>query len=135
MRRALLFAFVLAACSKEPSTSAPSACAGSDAIVAVSDYTSSEVGSLALDGGAVMTPGFDLGTDPVLSVSRGRAFYMTRKESRLFELDACGRATSEMVVSLPSFTGSVNPQDVAAAPDGALWVPLFATPVLAIVQG
>src|SRR4051794_2620860 len=56
--------------------SAPSAtaCPEDSALVTVSDYASSGVGGVALDGGGALAFGPDLGKDPALAVSRGRAF-------------------------------------------------------------
>jgi streptogramin lyase len=114
---------------------APSQCARSyDAVVATSDYSSSGVGALSLDGGVTMGFGVDLGQDPALSESRGRVFFVARYEDQIFELDrACGAPVARFSVHGLARRGAANPQDVAVAPDGTLWVPLFNEPAIALV--
>jgi hypothetical protein len=124
------------ACGAETPPPAPSACGGSDALVALSDYASSEVGVVALDGGkSPMLPYANLGKDPALAVSRGRAFYVARLEGTVFELDPmCGTPRGQFDVNDPAQKVAANPQDVAAAADGALWIPRYNLGDLAIVR-
>ena len=139
MRARWIFAAAVAACHSEPPSvsSAPSACGGTDALVALSDYSSSLVGAIAVDGGETLNAGVDLGKDPALAVSRGRAFFVAREEGTIFELDpTCGTARQggRVQVNEPGTNVAANPQDVAAAPDGSLWVPRYNLADLAIVQ-
>ena len=117
------------------STSTPT-CGASDALWVASDYSSSAVGALALSGNVTSTVGrVDLGADPALSVSRGRAFFVARDTDTVFELDpTCGTPTRQFNVHQASFAGSSDPQDVAAASDGSLWVPLFDVPEVVILS-
>ncbi len=124
--------------SAAPGTCAPSAargtCAPLDAIAATSDYASSQLGAFALDGGASFASGIDLGADPALASSRGRAFYLARDLGDVIEVDPrCGRPLSKFSANDPSFAGSSNPQDVAVAPDGALWIPLYNVPEILLL--
>ncbi len=137
MRARWILAASLAACGTEPPPPRPpQACGGSDALVALSDYASSEVGVVSLDGGkSVSAPYVDLGKDPALAVSRGRAFYVARLEGTVFELDACGKPKAQTFLNDPARKVAANPQDVAVAPDGALWVPRYNLGDLAVVQG
>ena len=138
MRAPGLLAIVVVACgSSATPTPPPSACGGSDALVALSDYSSSEVGGISLDGGSSISKAFaDLGKDPALAVSRGRAFYVARLEGTVFELDpTCGTPVAQHSVGDPTQKIAANPQDVAVAPDGALWIPRYNLGDLAIVQG
>ena len=124
-----LAALVLAACGDGgPSSSTPPpACAAADALWVASDYTSSGVGALGPAGLVTSTVGrVDLGADPALAVSRGRAFYVARDLDAIFELDPrCGTPLRRYGAHVASHTGSSDPQDVGVASDGSLWVPLY----------
>ncbi|MGA3123970.1 MAG: hypothetical protein ABSF69_24695 [Polyangiaceae bacterium] len=126
-----------AACGggSRPSTS-PSACPGSDALWVASDYTSSSVGALSSSGAVWATTGrVNLGADPALSVSRGRAFYVARDEDTIFEIGAsCGNPTEQWNVHQASSPSSSDPQDVAVASDGSLWIPLYLVPTLLVIS-
>ena len=137
MRRRLATSVWLfgSACGTTAPPPAPSACAPSDALVAMSDYSSSEVGTIALDGGETHRPGAALGKDPALAVSKGRAFFVARQEGTVFEIDPqCGSKLAQFDVGDPSGRVGTNPQDVAVAPDGALWVPRYNVPNVAILK-
>jgi hypothetical protein len=128
IRRALgASALVVAACGTTAPPSTPSSCPASDALWIASDYSSSAVGSVTLSGEVDSVTGrVDLGADPALSQSRGRAFYVARDEDAVFELDpSCGTPTARYDVHLASQSGTSDPYDVAVARDGSLWVPLF----------
>jgi len=134
IRASVASLLLLAGCSKDQpagpqclgGAASVQACGAFDGLTAASDYTSSAVGAFDADGGLSVASGVDLGTDPALEVSRGRAFYIARSEDRLFELDpGCGAPRAEISVHHASDTGSSNPQDVAVAPDGSLWVPWY----------
>jgi len=118
------------------SHAAASSCPASDALWAASDYSSSAAGALALAGTVTSTTGrVDLGADPALSVSRNRAFYVARDEDLVFELDPdCGSPTTRWNIHQASQAGTSDPQDVAVASDGSLWVPLYDVPSLVVLS-
>jgi len=129
-------ALVNAGCSSDPP--APSgSCAALDAFVAMtSDASGSSLGAFGLDG--CVTPPqstVDLGRDPQLAVSRGRYFFIARDTDRIFELDlTTGRAARSFNVNDPDRAGVTNPQDLAVAADGALFVPRFNVPSVAVFE-
>jgi hypothetical protein len=127
---------VLVACGSVSSPAPPSACGASDALWIASDYSSSAVGALALNGSTTFDhPTADLGQDPALSVSRGRAFYVARDTDTVFELDpVCGTPMRKLDVHQASQSRTSDPQDVAVAADGSLWIPLFQVPVILVVS-
>lgn len=134
MRPWVLLAVVVA-CGDGVSPSAPSTCPGAAALWVASDYDSSAVGSLALAGAVTSLVGrADLGTDPALSISAGRAFYVARDQDAIFELDACGNPKQRFSahVSGPSGGGS-DPYGVAVASDGSLWIPLYLVPSVLVL--
>src|SRR5262249_22516680 len=106
MRKTTLAWLVTVAVACGTTTPAPPSgpCGPRDAIVAVSDYTSSGVGAIALDGGGAdqLSTGVVLGKDPALATSRGRAFYVAREEGQVLELDRCGRPTAQYGVNDPA---------------------------------
>ncbi|MGH7284769.1 MAG: hypothetical protein ACRELY_24860 [Polyangiaceae bacterium] len=125
------------ACSSSGSTSAPGACAAPyDAIVAASDYSSSSLGGCTLDGGASLPfKGVDLGSDPALASSNGRVFYLARDMNAIFELDPqCASPRTKLDVSDTGSRASTNPQDVAVASDGSMWIPRFNVPTLLVLD-
>ena len=109
------------------SSDASPACAPSDALWAASDYSSSAVGALSLAHGVTSTNlGVDLGADPALAVSNGRAFFVARDQDLVFEIDpVCGTPKARYSAHVASQAGSSDPQDVAVASDGSMWVPLY----------
>lgn len=135
----LFAAGVTVACGSSPATSSSTeagACAASDAVWAASDYSASAVGLLQLSGGTTATTGrIDLGADPALSVSRGNAFLVARDQDTVFALDpVCGSPTQSFNVHVASQSGSSDPQDVAVASDGSLWVPLYDVPSVLVLS-
>jgi hypothetical protein len=108
-----------------------------EALFVASDYTSSGVGALSLDGPSpLMKTGADLGGDPALSVSIAthRAFYIARDQDAVFEIDRCsGAPIAKWNVGEPAHVGSANPQDVAVAGDGSLWVARYNVASLVVV--
>jgi hypothetical protein len=114
----------------------PSPCGASDALWVASDYSSRAVGALALSGHvAFQPPTAPLGADPALSISAGRAFFVARDTDTVFELDpTCGTPTQQLNVHQASHEGTSDPQDVAVASDGSLWVPLFSVPEIVILS-
>jgi len=127
-----------AACASNGGAPAPAeACGSTDALWVASDYSSSAVGALALSGASTAAAGaVDLGADPVLATSRGRAFLVARDEDLVFELDPRrGTPLHRWSVHLPSPSGgSSDPQDVAVASDGSLWVPLYDVPRIVVLD-
>jgi len=119
-----------------PGSTSTTACGASDALWVASDYSSSAVGALALTGRVTSTVGrVDLGADPVLSVSRGRAFFVARDTDAVFELDpTCGAPIARYGVHLASHAGTSDPYDVAVASDGSLWVPLFEAAAIVVLS-
>lgn len=129
--RALLFSclgVVAAACG---STDPPAATAGeTELIVAASDYSSTFVCGVPGE----CRRGADLGKDPQLALSNGRAFFLARDTDLVFELDpSSAQPIGRFSVHL-DISKNANPHDVAAAPDGSLWSALFNVPKLAIVK-
>jgi hypothetical protein len=126
---------VVVACSSGSNSSAPSQCADAQALVAASDYSSSAVGAMSTDGSEALRGAADLGGDPALAVSRGRAFFVARDQDAIFEIDPrCGLPKAKWSAHDPAHKGSSNPQDVAVAPDGSLWVPRYNVPSIAILD-
>jgi hypothetical protein len=126
----------LVACGGGASPAVPSTCPGAAALWIGSDYSSSAAGSLALSGAVTAVVGrVDLGADPALSISAGRAFYVARDQDAIFELDACGNPTQRFSAHAPSETGgSSDPCGVAVASDGSLWIPLFLVPAVLVLS-
>jgi hypothetical protein len=106
-------------------------CASYDAIVASSDYVSSAVGLVSLTKPPSFIAAVDLGADPVLTSSAGRYFWIARDFGDIIEVDpSCLHAKATYHVNDDNDAGgSSNPQDVAVAPDGSLWVVRFANHV------
>jgi hypothetical protein len=132
-------ACVACACGDPGAGVAPDAGTGacaSDALWVASDYSSSAVGSLALGGAVSSTVGrVDLGADPVLAISRGRAFLVARDQDAVFELDpACGSPTRRFDVHAGAQQGTADPTDVGVAHDGSLWVPLYRSAAVAVLS-
>ena len=126
-----------ASCGSSPTSTPPAGCTETlDAIVAMSDYDSSACGAVTIDGRIAPTlkAGPDLGKDPQLVVSRGRAFFIARDRDAVFELRApCGVPFASFSTAAPAHKGSTNPQDVAVAADGSLWIPRFAVPSIVVI--
>jgi hypothetical protein len=114
---------------------APAGCEGVELLVAASDYTSSMVCGAPRCEVSPATSGLDLGHDPQLSTSGGRAFFLARENDLVFELDpTCGTPTARYSVHEEGRQGAVNPHDVAAAPDGSLFVVLYNVPRIAVLK-
>lgn len=137
-RSPLACVLFLAACSSAaPSEGARAECAPARLLVVASDYSSSAVGGAPAEGRAALATGLDLGKDPQLALSNGRAFCLARDTDLLFELDgSCGAPRARISVHELAVGGRpANPHDVAAAPDGTLFVALYGVGKLAVVQG
>jgi hypothetical protein len=133
---ALLAVPTLSCGASTPSGSAAT-CTASDALWVASDWQgASAVGSFTIGGSVSFTPPrVDLGADPQLSLSRGRAFYVAEDEDEVFELDPrCGTPQSLTKVHRASHPGTSDPYDVAVARDGSLWVPLYQAAAVAIAS-
>ena len=91
---------LVAACGTRPSsavTSGARRCDGVELLVAGSDYTSSIVCGAPVCELGPGTTGEDLGDDPQLATSHGRAFFLARTTDTIFELDAtCGVASKKL---------------------------------------
>lgn len=107
-------------------------CPPAPLLVAASDYSSSAVG-LAVEGDArPLVVGVDLGRDPQLATSQGRAFLLARDQDLVFEIDArCGPPTRRIDLRDGSPTLK-NPQDAAVSPSGEIFMPLFGEPALVV---
>lgn len=123
---------LLSACaSSEREPGAPGACHGVELLVATSNYSTAGASICAIPGAC--RSGADLGDDPMLTTTNGRTFFLARDSDLIFEVDAaCGEPTSKLSVTalapVDPVTGvrrPANPQDVGAAPDGTLLVPLY----------
>jgi hypothetical protein len=125
--------------STKTATAGNASCDDVQLLVAASDHASSTVCGVPnhCEPGP-RTTGEDLGKDPQLSMSNGRTFFINRLGTPgelIFELDAkCGSPISELTVHEDG-VADVNPHDVAAAPDGSLFVVLYNVPRIVIVRG
>ena len=134
----LLGGAVWACGSSKVAPAGDASCDDVELLVAASDHLSSTVCGVPnhCEPGP-RTTGVDLGKDPQLSTSNGRTFFINRLGTPgdlIFELDAkCGSPISELSVREDG-VASVNPHDVAAAPDGSLFVVLYDVPRITIVR-
>lgn len=110
-------------------------CDGIELIVAASDYSSSMVcGAPPCESGP-RTSGVDLGKDPALAASNGRVFFLARDNDLVFELDpVCGTPVARFSVHEDAARGILNPHDVAAAPDGSVFVVLYNVPRIVVIN-
>ena len=132
MRRATFLAVTVVLGCGEPAA-APTVDAGCKehaVLAALSDFQrTTTVGVLGPNDATLQLANIEFGADLALRVSAGRAFYLNRQDGVLFPLDgACGVPQAKLLVS-PSQKGW-NPQDVACAPDGALWIPFYNQPLV-----
>jgi hypothetical protein len=67
---------------------------------------------------------FALGNDPVITTSAGRYFWINRTLGTVLELDpTCGAVLhGPWTTNADDAGGSTDPQDLAVAPDGSVWV-------------
>ena len=129
---------VVACGSTEATTPTATPCDGVELLVAASDYSSSLVCGAPRCERGPFTSGPDLGKDPQLSLTNGRAFFLARSEDRIYELDpACGTPlrNGRHSVMQEDTRGTANPHDVAAADDGSMFVVLYNVPRIAILAG
>ena len=122
----------LIACGSNTPPAPPAAgSCGYDALVAGSDYIGgSGVGGFTATGRGFFSTGIVSG-DPALAASNGRAFLILRDVGHIAEIDPyCGTPLDGGVYSanVPGAAGTTDPQDVAVAPDGTLWVPRYDDP-------
>lgn len=124
------------ACSPEPSERAhPSTCAR-DAVVAMSDYSSSAAGAVSRDGGVELVFGADLGKDPMLTRARGRTFFLARDLDTIVELhSSCGTPVAKTRAHDETRIAASNPQDVALTRAGAMWIPLYDAAAILVTEG
>jgi hypothetical protein len=135
--RSLLRAVMLGSCFACSSALAPptGGTGPYDALVATSDYTSSEIGLVAVDGGSSFASGINLGADPALTSSAGRYFWLARDLGRIIEIDTDplgAKATYD--ANDPGRPGTTDPYDVAVAPDGSLWIARFDVPSILVLD-
>ena len=124
------------ACGSTETPAGRTDCSGVEVLVAASDYSSSVVCGAPRCELGPRTSGVDLGSDPQLALSAGRAFFLARSNDLIFELDPlCGTPKARYSVHEAGRQGSVNPHDVAAAPDGTLFVVLYNVPRIAVLVG
>lgn len=132
---------IACASSERAAPSPAKACEGVELVVAASNREGSSVvcGAPVCEANE-RTTGADLGADPALSTSNGRAFFVARDKDLIFELDAaCGTPKAKIGIhDFATSSGGVrrlaNAHDVAAAPDGTLFVTLFGTGGLGLVK-
>ncbi|MBX3192665.1 MAG: hypothetical protein KF819_37115 [Labilithrix sp.] len=123
----------IAACSSTAPAPAVS-CDGVELIVAASDFVSSMVCGAPRCEAGPHTSGVDLGSDPQLTSGGGRTFFLARDKELVFELDpVCGRPTAKYSVHEQDRKYG-NPHDVAAAPDGSLFVVLYNRPEILVLR-
>ncbi|AKU99414.1 hypothetical protein AKJ09_06078 [Labilithrix luteola] len=139
----MLLSVLSGACS---SASGPAAlrtdCASVELLVAASDYQSSVVCGAPGCELSAGTTGVDLGADPQLSFSNGRAFFIARTQDLVFELDpTCATPIAKASVHdlgpRNPQTGTItsaNPHDAAVAPDGSVFLPLYNVGRIAILR-
>jgi hypothetical protein len=131
----LFWVGVLSGCGADAASSG--VCSSSyDALAVVSDYSSSEVGAISVDGGSSFRAGFDLGSDPAMAISDDRAFFIDRFGGNIFELKApCGVPIAKWNGNVPNTAGTSNPQDVAVDPTtGDLWIAEFDVPMILVLS-
>jgi len=92
--------------------------------VATDENSATSIGSLPLDGAPPSSRNV-MSKDPALAWSHDRRFVIQRDLDALFESDACGDALLQLSARAAGEAGPVNPQDVAVAPDGSIWIARF----------
>ena len=125
MRHSLCaFALLTMACACGEVSSSPTCAAEVASVVWVgSDYSSSLIGALPLDGSpASFVAGTALGGDPVHASSQGQRFYIARDLDTLCAADGCGHSLLQISARETGDSRAANPQDVAVASDGSLWI-------------
>lgn len=125
----------VAACGSDEVPSAGTArCDGVELLVAASDYSSSVLcGAPQCQATGITST--DLGHDPALAVSNGRAFFIARDNALVFELDpTCGTPIRRYDLYDETEQGSSNPHDVAIARDGSMFVTLWNVPRIAVLE-
>src|SRR2546429_2832480 len=132
MRRLVFVA--LASCYTPP----PPTCTGSVIVLAEApDYSASTLGTIDLGAGvATLQSNDSLLQDPVLATSALRNFVIFRQGAEIYELDHCGKTNGNQFSALTQdevVAGvKVDPQDVALASNGSLWVTRFLVPTLLV---
>jgi hypothetical protein len=122
-------------CSSTPTEPSRATTSTYDSVVAASDYTSSEVGLIAMQGPSDFANGVDLGADPTLTSSAGRYFWIARDVGKIIEFDTAPlHAIATYDANDPGGKGSSNPYDVAVAPDGSLWIARFDVPTVLVLN-
>lgn len=128
----------MACASDVPASNSPGAVCDetSDApriLVVASEGGGSAVG-VATASSSNLTPALDYGNFPRLSQTSGRSFVVSTDFDLLFEFDSrCGRPLQKRSTLVTAGSGSANPQDVAVAHDGTLWVPKYNNPEMTLL--
>jgi hypothetical protein len=129
---------ILSACGGGGDAPPAVACASYDVIFAASDYSvASAVGGFSVSANTGhIWPGVDLGADPALTTSNGRAFFIARDADAIVELQPrCGQPLQRYSTADAARRGTTNPQDVAVDPvSGDLFVPRFDEPSLLVLS-
>lgn len=138
LRQALPF-LVVCACTSDAVSPTPSECPSVELLVAASDYQNSSVacGAPGCSEEQGKTTALELGQDPSLVSANGQVFFLARDKDLVWSVNpSCGTPTTKVDLSMFTLPPSsyANPQDVAVADDGTLFVPLYNAPVLAFVK-
>ncbi len=123
-RRACASAVFLLGCGGPRSGGA---CPAGVLMVSSDERDVSAVGVLPLDGQSPsLSFDTELGADPALAASGGRAFFLARDRGMVYRLDACGHATAAIATQAAG-EPSADPWDVAEASDGTMWIARWAS--------
>lgn len=96
--------------------------------------SSSALGFLDTNGCFTETADVSLGTDPSLSLSRGRAFVCARDQGVILEVGAATKSITNVFVAYTEGDDPPNPHDVAVDSSGRLWIARFSSPSVGIVM-
>ena len=121
MRRVLALPLIFACGPVAP----PITCPSGILVVTTDEQSATDTGVLPLDGTpAVMLEGNTaFGADPALATSAGRRFLVARTLDTVIELGSCGQGINQQwSARAEGEDAGVNPQDVAVAADGSLWI-------------
>jgi hypothetical protein len=141
VRSLLPIAFLAFLACGDDAASPSGPCPDVELFVAASDYQSSVAcGAPGCFEEVGRTTALELGGDPMLQSSNGKAFFLARDRDTVFSVDACGIPTSRASVASFGVTDAkgvkhnANPHDVAALDDGTLMVLLYTTPQIVFLK-
>jgi hypothetical protein len=90
---------------------------------------------VALSGKTSFTYGADLGSDPALESSLGRYFWIASDTGYIIEVEPhCLEAKGTYDANDCDHAGTTDPQDIAVAPDGSLWIVRFGVPSILVLN-